>query len=114
MTNNVTLDAAAIAELYKSWWQIETFFKWIKQNLKLKSFLGTSKNAVMTQVWAAMIYYLLLSFIKYQTKCRHSLHELTRIIGELLLDNTHLIDIIGVTLISYIKVKQKELQLSLF
>jgi IS4 transposase len=50
MTNNVTLDAAAIAELYKSRWQIETFFKWIKQNLKLKSFLGTSKNAAMTQV----------------------------------------------------------------
>ncbi len=114
MTNNFTLDAATIAELYKSRWQIETFFKWIKQNLKIKSFLGTSKNAVMTQIWAAMIYYLLLSFIKFQTKCKHSLHELTRIIGELLLDNTHLIEIIGVTLKSYIKVKQKELQLSLF
>jgi hypothetical protein len=114
MTNNFTLDAATIAELYRSRWQIEIFFKWIKQNLKIKSFLGTSKNAVMTQVWAAMIYYLLLSFIKFQTKCRHSLHELTRIVGELLLDNTHLIDIIGVTFNSYIKVKHKELQLSLF
>jgi hypothetical protein len=114
MTNNFALDAATIAELYRSRWQIETFFKWIKQNLKIKSFLGTSQNAIMTQVWAAMIYYLLLSFIKFQTKCRHSLHELTRIIGELLLDNTHLIDIIGVTYNSYIKVKQKELQLSLF
>ena len=114
MTNNFTLDAATIAELYRSRWQIETFFKWIKQNLKIKSFLGTSINAVMTQVWAAMIYYLLLSFIKYQTKCRHSLHELTHIIGELLLDNTHLIDIIGVSFNSYLKVKQKELQLSLF
>ena len=114
MTNNFTLAATTIAELYKSRWQIEIFFKWIKQNLKIKSFLGTSKNAVMTQIWAAMIYYLLLSFIKFQTKCRHSLHELTRIIRELLLDNTHLIDIIGVTLNSYAKVKQKELQLSLF
>jgi hypothetical protein len=54
-----------------------------------------------------MIYYLLLSFIKYQTKCRHSLHELTGIIGELLLDNIHLIDIIGVTLISHIKGQTK-------
>ena len=114
ITNNFTLDATTIAELYKSRWQIETFFKWIKQNLKIKSFLGTSKNAVMTQIWAAMIYYLLLSFIKFQTKCRHSLHELTRIIGELLLDNTHLIDIIGVTLNSYAKVKRKNVQLSLF
>jgi transposase len=114
MTNNFTLDASTIAELYKSRWQIETFFKWIKQNLRIKSFLGTSKNAVMTQIWAAMIYYLLLSFIKFQTKCRHSLHELTRIIGELLLDSAHLIEIIGIPLNSYTKVKQKELQLSLF
>ena len=114
LTNNFMFDATTIAELYKSRWQIETFFKWIKQNLKIKSFLGTSKNAVMTQIWTAMIYYLLLSFIKFQTKCRHSLHELTRIIGELLLDNTHLIDIIGVSLNSYAIVKRKHLQLSLF
>ena len=114
MTNNFYLDAATIAELYRSRWQIETFFKWIKQNLKIKSFLGTSKNAVMIQIWAAMIYYLLISFIKFQTKCRHSLHELTRIIGELLLDNALIIEIIGVSLNSYAKVKRKQLQLSLF
>lgn len=114
MTNNFTLDAATIAELYRSRWQIETFFKWVKQNLKIKSFLGTSKNAVMTQIWAAMIYYLLLTFIKFQTKCRHSLHELTRIVGELLLDNSHLIEIIGLSFNSYARVKQKQLQLSLF
>jgi len=114
MTNNFTLDAPTIADLYRSRWQIETFFKWIKQNLRIKSFLGTSKNAVMTQIWAAMIYYLLLSFIKFQTKCRHSLHELTCIIGELLLDNAHLIEIIGVSLNAYAKVKRKQLQLSLF
>jgi len=105
MTNNFSLDAATIAELYRSRWQIETFFKWVKQNLKIKSFLGTSKNAVMTQIWAAMIYYLLLSFIKFQTKCRHSLHELTRVVGEMLLDNVHLIEIIGVSLNTYAKVK---------
>ena len=114
ITNNFSLDAATIVELYKSRWQIETFFKWIKQNLKIKSFLGTSKNAVMTQIWAAMIYYLMLSFIKFQTKCSHSLHELTRIIGELLLDTTHLIEIIGVSLNAYIKVKHKQIQLTLF
>jgi IS4 transposase len=96
MTNNFILNAETIAELYKSRWQIETFFKWVKQNLRIKSFLGTSQNAVMTQIWAAMIYYLLLSFIKFQTKCRHSLHELTRIVGELLLDTTHLIEILTI------------------
>ena len=69
ITNNFMFDAITIAELYKSRWQIETFFKWIKQNLKIKSFLGTPKNAVRAQIWAAMIYYLLLSFIKFQTKC---------------------------------------------
>jgi hypothetical protein len=96
LTNNFKLAARTIADLYKSRWQIEIFFKWIKQNLKIKSFLGTSENAVMTQVWAAMIYYLLLSFIKFQTKCKHSLHELTRIAGELLLHNVNLIEILTV------------------
>ncbi len=62
------LAASTIAAIYKSRWQIELFFKWIKQNLKIKSFLGTSKNAVMTQIWVAMSYYLLLTYIKYQTK----------------------------------------------
>jgi len=95
-TNNFKLAARTIADLYKSRWQIEIFFKWIKQNLRIKSFLGTSKNAVMTQIWAAMIYYLLLSFFKFQTKCRHSLHELTRIVGELLLDSLNLIEILRV------------------
>ena len=114
MTNNFTLDASTIAELYKSRWQIEIFFKWIKQHLKIKSFLGTSKNAVMTQIWAAMIYYLLLSFIKFQTKCRHSLHELTRMIGELLLETVHLVEFIGIPLNSYLKIKLKQVQLNLF
>lgn len=113
MTNNFNLDAATIAELYKSRWEIETFFKWIKQNLKIKSFLGTSKNAVMTQIWAAMIYYLLLSFIKFQTKCRHSLHELTRIIGEILLDTNNLIEILTVTFDRFKAVTRKQQQLSL-
>jgi hypothetical protein len=114
LTNNCSLDAATVAELYKSRWQIEIFFKWIKQNLKIKSFLGTSKNAVMTQIWAAMIYYLLLSFIRFQTKCRHSLHELTRIIGELLLDTTHLLDILRIPLDKFKLLTQKQAQLTLF
>ena len=114
LTNNFTLDSETIAELYRSRWQIETFFKWIKQNLKIKSFLGTSKNAVMTQIWAAMIYYLLLSFIKFQTKCRHSLHELTKIVGELFLDTVNLIETLTISFDKFKIVAFRETQLSLF
>ena len=112
LTNNFALAAGTIAELYKSRWEVETFFKWIKQNLKIKSFLGTSQNAVMTQIWAAMIYYLLLSFIKFQTKCRHSLHELTHIVGELLLNNIYLIETLTITFDEYKRIKSNNTQLA--
>lgn len=114
MTNNFSLSADTIAELYKSRWQIETFFKWIKQNLRIKYFLGTSKNAVMIQIWAAMIYYLLVSFIKFQTKCRHSLHELTNIIRELLLETVVLIEFLTIPFDRFKLINQKQTQLSLF
>jgi hypothetical protein len=113
ITNNFKLAARTIADLYKSRWQIEIFFKCIKQNLKIKSFLGTSKNAVMTQIWVAMIYYLLLAFIKFQTKCRHSLHELTRIVGELLLDSIYLVEILTIPFDRFKIITQKHQQLSL-
>ena len=113
ITNNFKLAARTIADLYKSRWLIEIFFKWIKQNLKIKSFLGTSKNAVMTQIRAAMIYYLLLAFIKFQTKCRHSLHELTRIVGELLLDSIYLVEILTIPFDRFKTITQKQQQLSL-
>jgi len=108
VTNSLKLAARTIADLYKSRWQVETFFKWIKQNLQIKSFLGTSKNAVMIQVWTAMIYYLLLSFIKFQTKCRHSLHDLTHIVGELLLCSVCIIEILTIPFDSFKAVKQKQ------
>ena len=66
----------------------------------------------MTQIWASMIYYLLLSFIKFQTKCRHSLHELTRIVGELFLDNIYLIETLTITFDEYKRIKTKNIQLS--
>jgi hypothetical protein len=94
LTNNFKLAATTIAQIYKSRWQIELFFKWIKQNLKIKSFLGTSKNAVMTQIWVAMCYYLLLTYIKYQTKYRFSLLQLSRVIREMLFERKALIDIL--------------------
>jgi hypothetical protein len=94
LTNNFKLAATTIAQIYKSRWQIELFFKWIKQNLKIKSFLGTSKNAVLTQIWVAMCYYLLLTYIKYQTKYGYSLLQLSRVIRETLFERKNLIDIL--------------------
>jgi hypothetical protein len=94
LTNNFKLAATTIAQIYKSRWQIELFFKWIKQNLKIKSFLGTSKNAVLTQIWVAMCYYLLLTYIKYQTKYGYSMLQLSRVIRETLFERKSLIDIL--------------------
>ena len=94
LTNNFKLAAITIAQIYKSRWQIELFFKWIKQNLKIKSFLGTSKNAVLTQIWVAMCYYLLLTYIKYQTKYGFSLLQLSRVIREMLFERKAIIDIL--------------------
>ena len=82
MTNIFHLAALTIAQIYKARWEIETFFKWIKQHLKIKTFLGTSENAVMTQIWITMITYLLLAYLKYQTKCRYSLLHIQRLLRE--------------------------------
>ena len=95
LTNNFQLSADMIAQIYKSRWQIEIFFKWIKQNLKIKSFLGTSKNAVLSQIWIAMIYYLLLSFIKFQTKYSYSLLDLSRIFEEAAMNMVNIIDLLS-------------------
>jgi len=108
ITNNFKLSAKTIADIYKNRWQIEIFFKWIKQNLKIKTFLGTSKNAVMTQIWIAMIYYLLLCYIKFQTKFKYSLLEFTRMIRETLMQRINLIDLLSLNFNKIHKIKQKE------
>jgi hypothetical protein len=95
MTNIFHLDAFTITQIYKQRWQIELFFKWIKQNLKIKSFLGTSKNAVLTQIWVAMCYYLLLSFVKFQTKYSYSMLELARIFNNTLLTRINIIELLS-------------------
>ncbi|MBW2029441.1 MAG: IS4 family transposase, partial [Deltaproteobacteria bacterium] len=64
LTNNFALPSETIAALYKARWEIELFFKWIKQNLRINSFYGTSPNAVKTQVWISMVVYLVLSILK--------------------------------------------------
>jgi putative transposase len=80
LTNNFDLPAKTVADIYKSRWQVELFFKWIKQNLKIKSFIGTSKNAVMTQIWIALCMYLLLAFLKFQSKLKKSMQQILRLL----------------------------------
>lgn len=80
ITNAFHLDAKTIADIYQQRWKIELFFKWIKQNLKIKSFLGTSKNAVMTQIWVALCMVLLLAYLKYVSKATQSLQQILRLL----------------------------------
>ncbi len=80
LTNHFKLAARTIADVYKARWQVELFFKWIKQNLKIKSFVGTSKNAVMTQIWIALCVYLLIAFIKFQSKINISMQQILRLL----------------------------------
>ncbi len=114
LTNNFKLAAYTITQIYKARWQIEIFFKWIKQNLKIKSFLGTSKNAVLTQIWIAMCYYLLLSYIKYQTKYSYSLLELSRIFSETIFEKISLIDLLSCNYYNITRIRSPDLQPSLF
>jgi putative transposase len=85
LTNRLDLSTLEVAELHRCRWQIELFFKWIKQNLKIKAFYGTSKNAVLIQIWTALIAYLLLVWIKFRTKAGWGLLELTRLAQTMLL-----------------------------
>ena len=80
LTNNFKLSARTIADIYKARWQVELFFKWVKQNLKIKAFIGTSRNAVMTQIWVALCMYVLLAFLKFQSKLTKSMQQLLRIL----------------------------------
>ena len=110
LTNNFRLSSMAIAHIYKARWQIEIFFKWVKQNLKIKTFFGTSKNAVLTQIWVAMCYYLALAYIKYQTRYRYSLYYLHRVIGETLLSRFSIIDLLRASERILPKLKKDEYQ----
>lgn len=88
LTNNFDLTATQIAFLYKQRWQIELFFKWIKQNLKIKSFWGTTENAVRIQINTAIISYCLVSIFRNEQKIEQSIYEIIQILGISLLDKT--------------------------
>jgi putative transposase len=80
LTNHMTLPARTIADIYKERWKVEIFFRFIKQNLKIKTFLGNSKNAVLSQIYVALIAYLLLAYQKFMSKIGLSLHYLSRLV----------------------------------
>ena len=88
LSNNFKLSASTIAELYKSRWGIETFFKWVKQHLKIKSFWGQSENAVKTQIWIAISAYLVVMIAKKKLDLPHSPYEILQLISLAPFDNT--------------------------
>ena len=95
LTNNFTIPALTVAGLYKSRWQVELFFKWIKQNLRIKAFFGTSENAVKTQVWIAISTYVLVAIIKRELKVDRSLSQILQILSLTLFEKTPVIQAIS-------------------
>jgi Transposase DDE domain/Domain of unknown function (DUF4372) len=90
LTNNTTLPPLIIAALYKSRWQVELFFKWIKQHLRIKRFLGTSENAVKTQIWCAVSTYVLIAIVKKELHLNASLYTLLQILSVSIFEKTPL------------------------
>ena len=88
LTNNFALPALTIARLYKHRWQVELFFKWIKQHLRIKAFFGTSENAVKTQIWSAICVYLLIAIVKKRLAIPASLYEILQILSLTLFEKT--------------------------
>jgi len=94
LTNDFDLPALTIAEIYRERWQIELFFKWIKQNLKIKTFLGTSPNAVLAQIWVALCVYLLLAYLKFLARLQWSMQKILRLLQLNLFERRDLLDLI--------------------
>jgi hypothetical protein len=92
LTNNFALPALTIAQLYQCRWQIEVFFKWIKQHLRIKAFYGTTDNAVKTQIWIAISVYVLVAIVRKELKIERSLNEILQILSITLFEKTPLIE----------------------
>ena len=95
LTNNFTLSARTIADLYRCRWQIELFFKWIKQHLRIKSFFGTSQNAVRTQIWIAITVYVLVAIVKKRLGLDASLYTILQSLSVTLFEKTPLHQLLG-------------------
>ena len=115
LTNNFELSSLQVAFLYKERWQVELFFKWIKQHLKIKSFWGTTENAVRIQIYSAIITYCLVAIIGHDLNVNKSTYEILHILGISLLDKTPINELLKE--IDYKNVKElnfNQLSLSLF
>jgi len=92
LTNNMSLSAKTIADLYKARWQVELFFKWIKQHLRIKAFYGTSENAVKTQIWGAISVYVLIAIIKKKLNLKLSLYSILQILSVALFEKAPILE----------------------
>jgi IS4 transposase len=101
LSNNFTLPALTIAELYKCRWQVELFFKWIKQHLRIKRFFGTSENAVKSQVWIAISVYLLIAILKKRLDSPFSLYTIMQVLSVTVFEKLPLIQILKNTELSH-------------
>jgi IS4 transposase len=91
LTNNFTLPAMTIAELYRCRWQVELFFRWIKQNLRIKTFYGTSENAVKAQIWIAVSVYVLVAIMKKRLKIEASLYTILQVLSDTIFERMPLL-----------------------
>jgi len=98
LTNNFTLPALTIAQIYKCRWRIEIFFKWIKQYLRIKTFFGTSENAVKTQIWIAISVYVLAAIVKKELKIELSLGEILQILSIVLFEKVYITQVLTKTM----------------
>ena len=94
LTNNFTLPAPVIAQIYKQRWQVELFFKWIKQHLRIKAFYGTSENAVKTQIWIAVSIYVLVAILRKRLKLEASLYQTLQILSVTLFEKTPILQVL--------------------
>ncbi len=97
LTNNFELPALTIAQLYKSRWRVELFFKWIKQNLRIKHFFGTTDNAVKTQVWIAICVYVLVAIVRKELKLELSLSQILQVLSVNVFEQVPLVELVAQT-----------------
>ena len=98
LTNAMELTALQVADLYKNRWQIELFFKWLKQHLKIKKFWGTTENAVRIQIYSAICAYCLVAIVQHDMRLERSTYEVLQILSMSLTDTTHLRDLFDKTI----------------
>ena len=94
LSNNFEVSAMEIAYLYRNRWQIEVFFKWIKQNLTIKKLWGHSENAVAIHIWVAICTYLIVAYVKFSLKSTLSIYEIMQILGISVFDKAHVKELI--------------------